>query len=425
MNLFRPIVILCFVLVAFQAQAQLDSCNAFIKGNYVEVGVNWNGAYGSSVYPPAGYYKTAGGSNIPNAAACDSVPNIGLGFVADVDKDGWTTGSPAFYGDYFVPGYPQEGWSILSSGSQANAWNGSGSGSIHPSAACDPRIVGSNIAYFTLGAKRITVWQGMYDSIRITQVTSLDTTKLYFTTHVKFKNLSHSTKSNVYYMRTVDPDNDVVLSGDFSTKNKIVSNYPGAAPLISTWGVHYAKAYLGMATLDTPAKAFILKLGLTPSFRIDSIYNGYDTTVKYTDSLTADVGIGLVFNVGTLAASDSTVRAYAYVFRQVDNDSALSSTKSPFPLDTAVVPNYVRNVANNSNMSIYPNPFKDAMTLSGLQAADVVTMFDMMGKKVEEWNISADGNKSFNTQNLPTGVYILRILDKNGTIKARMPIQKL
>src|SRR6185437_7233468 len=148
------------LLVALPSFAQLDSCNAFLKGAYIEVGVNTNGAYGSSIAAPPGFHPK-GGASTQNVCT-NSCPNFGegLGFVADPDKDGWTVGTPyPYYGDYFLPGVPQEGWSIMADGVQANSWNGYGCDSLTP--IMDSAITGSNISYTDTGSKRITVWQGM------------------------------------------------------------------------------------------------------------------------------------------------------------------------------------------------------------------------------------------------------------------------
>src|SRR6185312_13444740 len=118
-------------------------------------------------------------------SVCDSY-NVGLGFVCDPDKDGWTVGTPyPYYGDYFLPGVPQEGWSIMADGVQANSWNGYGCDSLTP--IMDSAITGSNISYTDTGSKRITVWQGMYDSILITQETTLDTANTYFNVKTTLK----------------------------------------------------------------------------------------------------------------------------------------------------------------------------------------------------------------------------------------------
>ena len=77
---------------------QIIGSNCFLKGNYVEVGVNQCGAYGSNESPPGDYHETT--------------PFTGLGFVADPGEDGWDVGDPVFCGDYFVPGSPVEGWQV-------------------------------------------------------------------------------------------------------------------------------------------------------------------------------------------------------------------------------------------------------------------------------------------------------------------------
>lgn len=97
MKHLHKLLILLFVLNTIATKAQIVGANAFMKGDFVEVGINACGAYGSNAAPPAGYH-----------------PNVfsGMGFVADSDMDGWASGSPNYCGDYFVPGSPVEGWQI-------------------------------------------------------------------------------------------------------------------------------------------------------------------------------------------------------------------------------------------------------------------------------------------------------------------------
>lgn len=83
--------------------------NVFLKGHYIEVGVGPCGSFGSNVGAPAGYHPR-GADNHPL-----------LGYVADVGKDGWSTGANGgFCGDYFVPGSPEEGWGLTINGTNYN-----------------------------------------------------------------------------------------------------------------------------------------------------------------------------------------------------------------------------------------------------------------------------------------------------------------
>src|SRR6185312_4144662 len=123
----KPLIAIAVIcLSAIQVHAQLDTCNVFLQGNYIVVGININGAYGSSCIAPAGYHGRSGGAGMQNTCTgiCSST-QLNIGFIADPDKDGWTKGTPAYYGDFFLPGDPQEGWSLQVDTLVGNAWNGS------------------------------------------------------------------------------------------------------------------------------------------------------------------------------------------------------------------------------------------------------------------------------------------------------------
>jgi hypothetical protein len=320
---------------------------------------------------------------------------------------------------------------------EADVFNMSGCSTAFPTG-----MTGSNTNYFTIGSKKVAIWKGVYDSLEITQATSLDTTSVFFVVHVKIKNTGHIGR-NVYYMRTVDPDNAEPETGVFTTHNRIDYQLPNASNkvLVSTWGltsVVVPNAYLGLGTIDTAAKCFIIKAGLAPNSAVplDSLYGGYggngDTLHnKFYDSNENDVGIGLVFKIGHLVPVDSAIISYAYAFKRgADLDSALAATRGTFPdpsdttTDTTTA---VHNIAGNagSNIKIYPNPATSQLTVSGLTPGDAVSVYDMMGKRAIEWHVANSSNNNFNLGNLPPGMYILRVTDQLGNIRTKIPMQKL
>jgi len=598
MKLFKLIAIA--LLFSSQAYAQLDSCNVFLKGHYIEAGINWNGAFGSSANSPSDYLARAVGNSIPNSYACDSTPRTNTRQIAIVAWPDRTTtiGGPPLFRDFIINGLPQEGWSIMADGRQTNAWNGAG---IYTYQICDHNIIGSNISYTINKTKVIGVWKGTYNTatnhkLQITQVTTLDTNQIYLTLSMTIKNIDTGICNNTYYLRTLDPDNDVTLSADYTTRNVVTSKLPNPKNkvLVSTWGVHNTNMFLGLGTEDCRAKAFVCSGDLWPVNRIDSIYNGTASKVKY-DSLTSDVGVGLLFSLGTISPGDSVTFSYAYIFKDslvdyalttnpsawiVNNDttqhtsgdtvdfcgagylpvdiqnsnyntwnwssptgnyiSSLTGThinvfadtttavfvaigsgssaclnpdtvimilkpvlKDTIPtisingthaqstgnyvtlnasithagtghrivwrkngiviLSTAIgttitytkpagndtitatiIPlNYCYDTAvsntwivyNNTavgqinpsgyNIQVYPNPLTNEMTISALSVADQVTVYDIMGRKVQNWIITKEGTNTFNTATLLHGMYIIRVLDKDGNVKARLPIQKL
>ncbi len=341
------ILLLLQLLVALPSSAQLDSCNAFLKGAYIEVGVNTNGAYGSSIDAPAGFHPKGGA---PTEFVCGHncpVLGEGLGFVADPDKDGWTVGTPyPYYGDYFLPGDPQEGWAIEIDYNYAKAWNGGGFDACGGTPYSSPLLSGKNVSYSAVGPRVSTVWQGKMDSVNITQLTTLDTNTVYFTVYITLTNKSSKVKKDVMYLRTLDPDNAQPESGQFTTDNIITYQLPNPKnrTLVTAIGtgtdstgalVDIPQAYLGLGTLDCRAKCFIIKTSLTPDYgNLDSMYGAYGgigDTMHYiyglSDELVQDVGVGLVFKLGDLQPHDSVSFAYAYVLRQADLDSAFLSTQ--------------------------------------------------------------------------------------------------
>ena len=80
---------------------------------------------------------------------------------------------------------------------------------------------------------------------------------------------------------------------------------------------------------------------------------------------------------------------------------------------------------NAAAISVYPNPSKYAINITGLDINDNVILYDMMGRQQnQKWVAATTGTNSFQYSNLPAGGYILVIADANGDTKARIPIMK-
>ena len=70
----------------------------------------------------------------------------------------------------------------------------------------------------------------------------------------------------------------------------------------------------------------------------------------------------------------------------------------------------IENV-ENATISVYPNPFNDVITLTGVASNSTIQLFSVDGKKVYQGNAT---NSVLNTSNLSAGVYMLSITDMNG-----------
>jgi len=320
-----------------------------------------------------------------------------------------------------VPGTPQEGWSIMADGTEMDAWNQ------NDEINTDTTVVGSNVAYYDTDNHVIGVWQGMYDSIAIVQITTLDTSSLQFNVQVILTNLASTDRNNVYYMRTVDPDNEETLTGNFTTINTIEHQLPNPDNLVtvSATGPTYPAAYLALTTNDVRAKAFYLTYALAPSGEtLDHIYDesaGYTYTAGSSDTL--DVGIGIVFNIGTLHSVDSAGAVdSAYRTTSAIPNRAIINYGYNFMHSTGTTG--LQNV-NAAGVKVYPNPAKDVVNIAGLSASDKVKLTDLTGREVGTWQTRQNGAFTIEVGNLPAGLYMMQITNADGQPKMNTKVQKL
>jgi len=339
------ILIVGWLIICFKTNAQsFEGCH-FMQGNFIQIGVAPNGAFGTPQNVPVGqgYFPrpTPGSSTLNNPInnTRTSRPSS-LGFVADYGKDGWLAGNPAYFGDYFMPGSVQEGWSIQSGNfNRANAYsyNYSLQTNLPAVNGYDGSLTGNLISFNSTGNLSTSVWEGLYNNnLNIKQTVTLNATKSYFVVNVEFFNNTTNPINDIYYLRTVDADCDVQFSSNYRTINKIPFSLPnaGGKSLVTSTGLSYTNAYVGLGTKDCKAVPFYLNTGLFPvGSELKDIYNKINSIYRYADSNNLDVGIGLIFEIGTLAPGEKTTIAYAYVLNENDLDDAFAATQPGFRYD--------------------------------------------------------------------------------------------
>jgi len=274
-------------------QTQLVGSQAFIQGAHAEVGIRANGAFGSSSSP----------STFHSSGGC-------LGFRADRQTNGWgtTTGSSPNYtngniddGDFFCPGSPFEGWAIKANGASTSFSDNSGGG---PSGSFSTPVNTSTESSVTW-----TSTTSAYQGLTISQKSSIPTTGQLLNVDVTIKNDSGSTVNNLYYVRNFDPDNGSYPTDPFTTVNTILKNgVDGTGVNIrSTWP---NGAAIFLQTNDSRGRGAIHTSGLGPNPDPLALYAG--TSPWTRNNSTADVGTGISFNLGSLAAGASTTLRVTY-----------------------------------------------------------------------------------------------------------------
>ncbi|MBC8172799.1 MAG: gliding motility-associated C-terminal domain-containing protein [Chitinophagales bacterium] len=304
MNRLILVTAFCSCFIVTSVSAQIVGDNVFLKGTYVEVGVNQCGAYGSDATPPAGYHENV---------------FSGLGFVADSDQDGWDVGSPDYCGDYFVPGSPVEGWQIQIGGSVYT----------NTDQYCyTSEIPGEITSYiYDLGIYS-AVWEGEIAAhdLAITQTTTLPENSLYFVTRILLCNNGTEPIEELYYMRNVDPDQDQPWSGDFTTDNEVIYNPPiDADALVISEGLTYG-CFLGLGAKDPNARVSYGNFSTTDGDP-DEVWTGTGG-YSISGSSTGDIANSISIYVEEILPGECKCIAFAYILNIDDLDEALDATLS-------------------------------------------------------------------------------------------------
>jgi len=297
----RHVILLLCLLSTTSLFSQIVGDNVFLKGTYVEAGINSCGAYASSDAPPVGYHPT----------------ETGLSFVADRDMDGWATGSPNYCGDYAVPGSPVEGWGLQIGG---DTWYNTDQG-------CSVNEIPGSITGYTTSPATITAtWEGdlVVPNIHMTQLTVLNTADLYFVTTVTITNEGATTLSDIYYMRNIDPDNDQPWSGDFSTDNLVASNPPiGTDALVESSGLTYG-CFLGIGARNADARATFGNFSTTDGTP-SNVWHGEDGYTLEGEQV-GDIATSIAFFIASIPAGGSATIKFAYIFSSDAEEAALAAT---------------------------------------------------------------------------------------------------
>jgi gliding motility-associated-like protein len=302
--------------------AQFIGADIFLQGDYVEVGIATNGSFGTAGNAPGSYHSrpdfgTTGGP---------------LGFVADPSKDGWgvsSPGMPAYFGDYFMPGAPQEGWDVEVNGTRGRAWRGTGAASFTAG------LTGVNTSYTSSATQQVGEWEGSLGNLTIKQTTTQKKNKVYFVCRIELTNTGTTTLTNIYYNRSLDPEPDATIGGNYSSDKRIIfqPSLLSKNCLVVATGQDYDSAYVGLGSKDCRAKCYISNT-FTPDAGLSSVYGQNGAAGGYIYNVNGfssnNTSMGIVFNVGSLAPGEKTELSYAYILKQADLDSALNETAPSF-----------------------------------------------------------------------------------------------
>lgn len=306
MHLFtRLFALFCWLTFFRLPHNYLNAQNIFLQGKYVQLGIHPAGSFGSSVGAPPNYH-----SNMPGSQ---------LGFICDVEKNGWFTGTPAFVGDYFIPGIPEEGWGMewqdkQNKGAKAQFFNFGLMGSHDVVTLSHTKEVsrGREQAHWLGRARKFGSEATVYQTV------TLDSAALYFTINVLIKNNGTDTLFHLKYFRNVDPDNEHAHTGSYTTHNYI-ENQPG------WWGNTYlasvvalgdqTKAPCILGAVDARAR---VSIGGFSVRNVSDILGYADSSKTQSTPSFRDEAISIGFDLGPVAPGKCVSFAYYYALQNIN-----------------------------------------------------------------------------------------------------------
>ena len=403
------------------ANAQLVDCDVFLQGNHMEIGINNNGAFGSSIQAPAGYH-----ANINDTMYNDCLPTsnftLQLGFVADPNLTNWAS----YYGDFIMPNNPREGWAMEhSTGGTGTAYSYSyyatTSGYTGP-------VSGSNLSCIASGSTIKGYWTGAYDSINVNQVVTIDTGNLYLLVHVGFYNTA-TVPDSFYYLRFINPHNSSVITSSLATKGKIEHQLPNPDGLVvvSATGLTDTLAYLALGTRDPRAKCFIMKDSTMPGpGTLASIWAGDVAHYNYTDTLSGDHGIGIVYKIN-LGPGDSSYLDYGYSFKGgiIDTalDTSLHSTGGGGGGGGGTLS--TKAITGNQTITMFPNPANNSVYITGLSTGETISVYDLLGSELTPAvSLTGKGACTVSVSQFAAGTYLFVVKDTFGKVVSGQTIVK-
>jgi hypothetical protein len=295
------------VQATFETNTQINLSNGegFLQGEFAEVGVRANGAFGSTSVP-SGFHA--------NPTNC-------LGFRVDREMDGW--GTTTDDGDYFCPGSPFEGWQMKVAGSIGKNDNG------------QTGIAGGVSGIQDSGSSQCVSWisASPYNGVSVSQRYCVPTAGQALHTDVTLTNTTGSAIENVYFGRGFDPDNatgsgamtcagGTVSTSMFQSCNA-VTGQGTEAQATARWG---NTAFIALQSFDARARVARQTGGFSSPDPAD-IWNAGNTLASSgtylgnVGEMYADAGIYVALNVPTLGAGSSTSFRISYVLSADGNNA--------------------------------------------------------------------------------------------------------
>jgi hypothetical protein len=383
------------VLKTEVSNAQMVGADAYMKGNYVELGISGLGGFeGDSIssVPPAGmHYRSSTGF---------------FGFVANPQLNFWAT----YDGDFFTPGTPENGWGIEIDSSAGIHSKGNNCAYLN-------EIPGAITTWSYASSLIICDWEGDYTTatdLHLKIDYQLQDTALFYITTVSITNSTAAPVTDLYYYRNLDPDNNEEISGDFTTTNTIVDQIStGTVTQVQATSIVPATqpmSYFSFLAIDS---GWVAGYGGFSNRDASDMYNGVGFTQTIGATSLADEAIYIAYKIPPLAPGITHTFKFASIF----GSSAVGAAATALNLSTTSTHD-LGNIENT--VRVYPNPFADYTTISIGKSVDLsnaeIYIFDVVGKEVKSISNIQSHEFTIDRSTLSNGMYFYKLINKGQKI---------
>ena len=162
----------------------------------------------------------------------------------------------------------------------------------------------------------------------------------------------------------------------------------------------------------------------TTMMNIVVMNKNYDSTLNASFNITANTH----FNKAEIYAFTQTDTLIHHIGSMVITGNRFNYTIPTlsayhFVLSDTTITNTINNIKNSKNISIFPNPGTGNFTISGLLRGQVIELYNYIGQKISSTRVS-DATMHFNISDHANGVYLVRIVNKDGIIITQMKMVK-
>jgi len=350
--------------------------DVFLEGTFISVGVSGGGSFGTANAAPAGFHPLF---------------RTQLGMTAD--QDGFDIGADPTTGDFFLPGSPEESFTVgyQRLGTNFNFTNAERSGVTD--------LTQQNVANQSAGGQLQALWEGVTNGdggrLEVDQVVTFNETDKFFQNTITLTNVGSEAINSVRYMRSFDPDQDADVGGGFATINTIV-NQPGdgGADNLAIVSATGQQSNVPLFFLADAANARVGNFGF--SNRDVFAAAAFDGAAAEGTTATSDSAITITFDVGTLAAGASQTVTY---FTSLDQNLEASIEAITNAFDDTIV-----EAAGGGTDTVQSDV--------GVTLADNVENLQLVGND----NIDGVGNAETNQMTGNSGNNVLQGLAANDSL---------